>query len=98
MRETAIFPFSLAAIAVFCCLGAQTGKPAWKGKIVVEDGVKVVKNPRQSLYGEFAFDLQEGLTIGGDPKNEVYYFSKGGSLSIDEEGSLYFTDLGNKRV
>lgn len=98
MKKVAIFLFSLAVIAVVCHLSAQTVRPGWKGKVVVEDGVKVVKNPSQPLYGEFAFDLQEDLAIGGDPENEAYYFPKGGSLSVDEEGNLFVTDIGNKRV
>jgi hypothetical protein len=85
-------------IAVSCFLNAQTDKPAWKGKIAFENGVKVVRNPSEPLFGEFAFDLQEDLAIGGDPQNEHYYFPKGGSLSVDDEGNLFVTDIGNKRI
>ena len=98
MKKAAIFLFCIAMVSALCHLYAQTSKPSWKGKVVVEDGIKVVKNPSQPLYGEFTFDLEEDLTIGGDPKNEDYYFPKGGSLSVDREGNLYFTDFGNKRV
>lgn len=98
MKKIGIFWLVFLAAACFLVLHAQTEKPSWKGKAVIEGGVKVVKNPAEPLYGEFSFDLEEDLSIGGDPKNEAYYFPKGGSLSVDDEGSLFITDLGNKRV
>jgi hypothetical protein len=79
-------------------LNGQGQKPVWKGKIVIENGVKVVKNPAAPLYGEFAFDLEEELAIGGDPSKEAYYFPKGVRLSVDEDGNIYISDWGNKRV
>ena len=69
---------------------AQTGPAGWKGRIVVENGIKTVKNPDQPLYGEFAFELEEDLAIGGDPEKENYYFPKGTSgLAVDDDGNLF---------
>ena len=62
------------------------------------NGVKVVKNPAEPLYGEFAFDLEEDLAIGGDPTRENAYFPRGGGLSVDSKGNLYVADTGNVRV
>jgi len=77
---------------------ALDAKPQWKGKIETENGVKVVKNPAEPLYGDFAFDLEEDLAIGGDPTKETAYFPRGGALSVDGEGNMYVADLGNVRV
>jgi len=95
----------LATILVFAvCFGAgllmavQAGKPAWKGTVATEDGVKVVKNPSEPLYGEFVFDLKEDLRLGGDPEKEASYFPTGASLTIDAAGNLYVTDRRNNRV
>jgi len=77
---------------------SQGQKAAWKGKIETENGVKVVKNPTEPVFGEFAFQLQEDLSIGGNPNNDNYYFPKGASLSVDDQGNLYVTDMGNVRI
>jgi hypothetical protein len=59
-----------AVFVMICCflfVMASTNvdeNPQWKGKIEYEDGVKIVQNPRNPLYGEIAFDLQEDLSIG----------------------------------
>ena len=76
----------------------QASPPGWKGTIATENGVKVVKNPGQPLYGEFSFALQEDLSIGGDPVKEDYYFPQGAALSIEKAGNLYVRDFGNGRV
>lgn len=98
MKKILLYSLLLFGLTNFLILNGQTEKPSWKGKVVFENGVKVVKNPGEPLYGEFAFVLQEELTIGGDPKNEAYYFPKGASLSVDDGLNIYVTDVGNKRV
>jgi len=79
-------------------LAAQAGKSAWKGTVATEDGVKVVKNPSEPLYGEFVFDLKEDLRLGGDPEREASYFPQRPSLTVDAAENLYVTDRRNNRV
>jgi hypothetical protein len=91
------------AAILFTCLfvsgfAGQAGPPGWKGTIATENGIKVVKNPAEPLYGDFAFDLEEDLAIGGDPAKEDYYLPKGGSLSVDSEGNLYLSPFGGDLI
>lgn len=51
-------------------------KSQWKSKIEYEDGIKVIKNPGDPLYGEIEFDLEEDLSIGNE-EDENYMFYKG---------------------
>jgi hypothetical protein len=64
MRNISRFIFAsfLAAISA----AGQTAKPVWKGTITTENGVKVVKNPAEPLYGTFAFELEVDLKIGAE--------------------------------
>ena len=73
-------------------------EPQWKGKIETENGIKVVKNPKDPLYGEIKFDLQEDLSIGGNENDNNYYFPKGAWSNVDGDGNIYVTDFGNRRV
>ncbi len=72
----------VAILSIAVCFGAglllaaQAKKSAWKGTVATEDGVKVVKNPSEPLYGEFVFDLREDLRLGGDPAREDSYWRK----------------------
>jgi len=98
MRKLALILVVAVCFGAGVFLAAQAGKPAWKGTVSTEDGIKVVKNPAEPLYGEFVFDLKEELRLGGDPEKEASYFPKGAMLSVDAAGNLYVTDWGNRRV
>jgi hypothetical protein len=91
--RTTFGAFLIAAFAL-----GQTGPAGWKGTIATENGVKVVRNPVEPLYGTFAFDLEEDLVLGGNPTKEDYYFPKGGNVSVDDSGRIYVADVGNRRV
>jgi hypothetical protein len=67
-------------------------KAGWKGKIEQEEGVKVVKNPEEPLYGEIEFELELDLTIGGEEFDENYNFMRVSDVEVDEEGNIYVID------
>jgi hypothetical protein len=102
LRTQSRIPFFLifGLFFIFCAAFALAGvqERAWKGKVEVENGVKIFRNPAEPLFGEFVFDLREDLNIGGDPTKETYYFPKGAVLSVDREGNLYVADMGNRLV
>lgn len=63
------------------------------------DGITVVKNPSEPLYGEFSFDLEEDISIGGNFDDDNYYFPRGVSkVTIDDELNFYVNDMGNSRI
>ncbi len=88
-------------ILFFCQLNfAEDGnsqKSEWKGAIVLENGVKVVKNPREPLYGEIKLELEEDLSIG-NPKDEstLYYGLIG--IAVDSKDDIFVLDAENDRV
>lgn len=71
--------------------------PQWKGKIEYENGVKVIKNPNEPLYGEITFELEEDLSIGNED-DENYVFYGGASINIDSEGNIFVSDRRNFRI
>ena len=99
-------PFPVAAalifILFFClfltnCRKKQETEPQWTVEEV--DGVRVVKNSAEPLHGEFDFDLEEDLSIGGDPEKDNYYFPRGVSrIRIDHQSNIYAVDSKNRRV
>lgn len=85
-------------ISVFVTLvsyGSQ--KVEWKGKIKTENGVKVIKNPKEPLYGEIKFELEEDLSIGNQ-QDENYLFYKVRDIQVGKNGNIYISDSGNHRV
>jgi len=98
MRKSSFLCVGVILLVLGGLLAVQAGISAWKGTVATEDGIKVVKNPSDPLYGEFVFDLREDLRLGGDPNREASYFPTGALLAVDASGNLFVTDWGNGRV
>jgi hypothetical protein len=69
----------------------------WKGTIEEEDGIKVIKNPKEPLYGEITFELEEDLSIGNEEDDNCYFY-KTVDIEVDIEGNIYVLDRANYRV
>lgn len=85
----------LSALIMLVSFGGQ--KAEWKGKIEIEDGVKVIKNPAEPLYGEITFELEEDLSIGSED-DENYLFYRVSDIQVDTDGNIYVLDSGNHRL
>jgi len=85
-------------LSVFILLVSFGGQKAeWEGKIEIEDGVKIISNPREPLYGEIKFELEEDLSIGND-NDDNYMFYRVRGIEVDAQGNIYVTDWGNHRI
>ena len=87
-----------AALAAGLIVPAGQGQQAgWKGKIMTEEGVRVVVNPAEPLYGEIKLDLVEEIRIGkeGDDRTQFYRIR---DIAADPQGNIYVDDYSNGRV
>ncbi len=75
-----------------------TQKAAWKGTIEEENGVIIVKNPKEPMYGDDVFSLEEELTIGEAEGREEYMFSQIRSMGVDNTGRIYVLDVRESHV
>ena len=80
----------------FLCCSSQ--KTDWQGSIEVVDGVTVVKNPKEPMYGEDVFSLEEELSIGDVEGPEEYMFSRMRSVAVDDEERIYILDTTEAHV
>jgi hypothetical protein len=85
---------SLSIILVSC--GNQ--KSEWKGIIEKENGVTVVKNPKEPIHKEDVFILEEELSIGSGNKGEEYSFFRIGNIAVDDIESIYVADIASAHI
>jgi len=72
-------------------------KTEWKGAIEEENGVTVIKNQKEPLYGEIKFELEEDLSIGSE-EDENYFFYRAWHMAVDKKGNIYVVDRSNTRI
>ena len=71
--------------------------PQWKGKIEFENGIKVVKNPEQPLFGEIIFDLEENLSIGSTTDEKATFYNSV-NFAVDSKDNILVLDRENCRI
>jgi len=80
----------LSVIIMF--VSCQKQKSEWKGTIEEENGVPIVKNPDEPMYGENVFSLAEELSIGVAKGKKEYMFSEIIDLAVGEDERIYVSD------
>jgi len=94
-KVVSIVLFLSIVIMFVSCKKQQT---RWKGTIEEVDGVTIVKNPKEPMYGEDVFSLEEELSIGEAEGREEYMFSAVNHLTVDDEERIYVLDYKNVQV
>jgi hypothetical protein len=93
--------FILITLIFFSFLAACTSvkeKEGWAGKIGEEDGIEVIHNPEEPLYGEIDLELEEDLVIGGEEYDENYNFTFIRDIEVDDEENILVLDYRDCRI
>jgi len=98
MRKRGLsFILSLTALPLIAAGESTDQKIQWKGKIEIEHGVKIMRNPKDSLFGDLKLELHEDLSIGReDDKNYLFHRIRG--IDVDNEGNIFVDDMSNFRI
>lgn len=73
-------------------------KRQWKGKIDVEEEVKIIKNPKEPWFSEDIFELKDELTIGEAEGQKEYMFSRISGIAVDNEERIYVLDYKEAQI
>jgi len=82
---------------VFGCAGKKKAESEWRGTVEQENGVRIVNNPGEPLYGNLELVLEEDLSIGNEEDNN-YLFYRAYEVDVDSHGNIYVMDAGNFRI
>ncbi len=85
--------FSVVLFLVILMFVVSCGQKGtkWQGTIEEEDGITIVRNPKEPIYSEDVFQLEEDLAITS-PEDEELMFQNLNYLVVDDEENIYVTD------
>lgn len=98
MKKNKIFIFlGLISLLGGCSKQPQEGTSEWKGTIEYRNGVKVIQNPGDPVYGRLHLDLDKDLSLSSEEDDE-FMFYRVEDIGVDSERSIYVLDAGNHRI
>jgi hypothetical protein len=87
-----------AFVLLSCLVFYEWGSPQrWAGSFETKDGVKIITNPHQPVFGEVRFDLEEVWVLGKE-KTVNDLFASVYDVKVDAQGNVYISDIKDKRV
>jgi len=87
-----IISVGLFISALLMFVSCQKQKLKWRGAIEEENGVVVVKNPKEPMYREDVFNMVEELSIGETEGKQEYILYRI-LMDVDEYENIYILDV-----
>ncbi len=94
-RRRGIVIVGFLLLLAFATVNAQT---KWKGTIVKEGDVTVVRNPKEPIYKTPILELKEDLSLGGPEAQGEFAFGRIQAFVVDDSGSIYVLDKKNYNI
>jgi hypothetical protein len=84
----------IPGLAAVLSIAACSSQVHWKGTVVEDGDVTVVKNPKEPLYQTPILELREELSLGGPDAEGDYAFVQIRGVAVDNDGTIYVLDPG----
>jgi hypothetical protein len=103
MKGKIIYPLIVFLLYFFVFAESEENqKPEWKGTIIKEGEVTVVKNPKEPMSRSDVLFLQEELSVGKAEGKEEYLFydirSPVANVDVDAQNNIYVLDIKGSQV
>jgi hypothetical protein len=97
-NKTKVISIVLSISALMMLVSCQNQKTEWKGTVEEENGITVVKNPKEPMYGEDVFSLEDELSIGEAEGRDEYMFGYTVSIAVNDNEDIYILDIQQKNI
>ncbi|MGA2533534.1 MAG: 6-bladed beta-propeller [Candidatus Aminicenantales bacterium] len=97
MNQAGIFVVCLGIVAGLTP-AAASAQVKWKGMIVKEGDVTVVKNPKEPIYKIPPLELREDFVLGGEGSEGKYVLSHPFDMAVNAMEDLYVVDAGERNL
>ena len=86
------------ALLAFMTAAEASAQVKWKGSVVKEGDMTVVRNPKEPLYKTPVLELKEDLSLGGPEAQGDYAFGQIRTFIVDDAGSIYVLDQQSSHI
>ena len=86
------------AILIVAVSATSIAQIRWKGSVVKEGDVTIIKNPKEPIYKGSILELKEDLSLGGPAAQGDYAFGRVQTFMVDGSGSIYVLDRMNFNI
>jgi len=98
MKNRLFYIFVCIFAFTFLFISCKQQKAEWRGTIEETDGVTVVNNPKEPMYGEEVLSFVEELAITDDEDDEDFIFSEIFHITVSNDGKIYALDMKESHV
>ena len=85
------FPILGLLILILSVSARGQFQPKWRGSIVKEGDVTIIKNPKEPIHKGPILELEEELSIGGPEAQGQEVFGRMGEFVVDDDGNFYIS-------
>jgi hypothetical protein len=82
----------------FSGIAPASNQAKWKGTIVKDGEVTVVKNPKEPVYKAPVLELKEDFVLGGEGSEGKYVLSHPFDMAVNAMEDLYVVDAGERNL
>lgn len=97
MKNTVVLSILCLVILTFT-FSCNQKVAEWKGTIEEKEGVIIVENPKEPIFRNDIFGLEEDLSIGEVEGSEEYMFSNLSSIDVDDDENIYLFDSRQAKI
>jgi len=96
MKRTVLFLGLFGSLA-YLVINGHGSPQKWAGSIETKEGVKIISNPNQPVFGDIRYELEEVLVLGKE-KDQNDLFAYIYDVQVDAQGNVYVSDIKDRRV
>jgi len=85
-------------LIIFLLPQPASAQAKWKGSVIKEGGVTIIRNPKEPIYKTPILELEEELSIGGPDAQGDYAIGRIMDVVVDEVGTVYVLDYRNSHI
>jgi len=98
LKKKTFFIMGMGLLLLLLIISCAKEKSGWKGTIEEENGVTVVRNPKQPIHTGSVLSFEEELVLRPDVESQEQSFNIITAICVDEAGTIYVLDMGDCQI